>query len=83
MAAIIRFTDGFEAKLLNEDGEWECADEKGKKLLEMWSDMFEYEGVYAPDMVAAMAEFVAKKAGAEVVHVDPMPKDNNPPGTIY
>ena len=81
MPATIRFPNGTEATLLNNNGKWECADADMKENLELRTAMLPNR--YYPDWFEGVAKDVAKEVGAEVVHVDPVPPNDDPPGTIY
>ena len=81
MTATIRFPDGTEATLLTEDGKWECADPDMKENLELRTAMLPFH--YHPYPISGIAREIAREVGAEVIHVDRIPEDNDPPGTIY
>jgi hypothetical protein len=66
MAATITWA-GAEATI--DGGEWTCADEDVKKLLETFAKFLDPLGYY-PDRDAATAQYLADKIGAKIVKID-------------
>lgn len=85
MAAIIRFPDGTEAKLVHPKGVWECADEDLRENLRLRTEYFvKFEMDYDPYPMHGVAQAIAAQVGAEVIHVDPQPRnEDDPPGMAY
>ncbi len=42
-----------------------------------------FEGEYFPDRIAGIAVAVAESLNGRVIHLDPIPPNNDPPDTIY
>jgi hypothetical protein len=72
MAATIRFLDGVEATLVDEEGTWECVDEEVKAMLKTWTEVLPFD--HHLDPIGDVARKVAEQVGAEVIHTDPPPK---------
>ena len=72
MSATIRFEDGTEATLSNEDGIWECADPVLKEMLDNWTSLLPYDHYIDP--IGDLARKVAADLHAKVVYADPPPK---------
>ena len=80
MAAEIVFPDGTPAYFTGTH--WESPDASARVVAEYFSDDLPF-GYYLNYPEALAKHVVSQIAGARVVKVDPIEKDNNPPGTIY
>lgn len=75
MAATIRFPDGLEATLLDEEGTWVCADKEMEELFHLQTrHHIAWRGGASPVapikyLAIAMAEILE----AEIIHLDPEP----------
>jgi hypothetical protein len=82
MAATIRFPDGAEATLIDGEGTWICKDQTTAELLKLKTeDFLDEEAPFFLDCIGELAEAMAGKLGAVVIHKDPF-NSKIPPGAV-
>ena len=69
-------------KRVSYDGKnWTSDDPHAASLCQKTAEMLPY--AYYPDAVGDLAAAVAADLDGHVIHIDPLPPNHNPPGTIY